>query len=195
MAEKVGPSSSAKSCKSLVGIGSGPVALWMFRPRSDFLTPLELMLILFMDLWGLGPLDGMLPVSSLVYTEWNCLFDMSAWVGASLYNRPSDFFNGAIPLESCFRFLTYDQIFSSCLSCLQWWCPGYICHVLVWSFFSFLFLVFYNVSSHACCLLTGFLLFLLFLLFCFDPIFSYFFFKSSYYSYFFIKKWKKVHVS
>ena len=30
--------------------------------------------------------------------------------------------------------------------------------------------------------------FLLFLLFCFDPTFSYFFFKSSYYSYFFIKK-------
>ena len=38
--------------------------------------------------------------------------------------------------------------------------------------------------------------FLLFLLFCFDPTFSYFFIKSSYYSYFFIKKWrKKVYVS
>ena len=50
--------------------------------------------------YGLGPLDGMLSLSSLVKTEENWWLRISALLRLSLCRKPSWFLRGATPIDS-----------------------------------------------------------------------------------------------
>ena len=56
--------------------------------------------------WGLGPKSDMCSVFSLVKTEVNYLFSISALLAGSLYTRPSSAISGATPLLSHLLLLT-----------------------------------------------------------------------------------------
>ena len=62
----IGASSSDAALRMKVGIPSGPGALWGFKSFSNFFTPFELIDISSIEVKGLGPLSGMLSVSSCV---------------------------------------------------------------------------------------------------------------------------------
>ena len=63
---------------------SGPVALSGLRSLSSFSTPFGVTVIPSMLAYGLGPLSGMLAVSSYVNTDTNCRFRILAFTLASL---------------------------------------------------------------------------------------------------------------
>ena len=62
----IGDSSSAAALRIKVGIPSGPADLNGRRSLSSFFTPFGLMMMLSIDENGLGPLSGILSVSSFV---------------------------------------------------------------------------------------------------------------------------------
>ena len=64
---------------------------------------------------GLGPLLGVLLLSSFVKTETNCSFKMFALPSLSLFMNPSLFFRSGMPISSCPKLFTEVQTLSSTL--------------------------------------------------------------------------------
>ena len=71
MRVSIGANSSAVAMSSLVGIPSGPDALWGFRFFKSLMTPGAVMCIGSMVGVLLSPRSGMLAKFSLVKTDWN----------------------------------------------------------------------------------------------------------------------------
>ena len=93
-------SSSAAAFRMNAGIESGPVALCVLRFINSSWT-FQSTLISGMLGVVLVPLSGILVRSSCVKTDLNCTLRISALALVSLWRKPSFFFNGATPLNSC----------------------------------------------------------------------------------------------
>ena len=105
-----GASSFDSSFNTLDGIPSGPAALWMLRPSSNFLTPSDDTVKEPMEGNGLGPLFLMVALSSsLLKTEENCSFSIFAFVKLSEYVTPFLAFSGETPELSHFLLLMKPQ--------------------------------------------------------------------------------------
>ena len=72
-------------------------------------TPLQCSRIESIVGWWLVPFLGMFDLSSLVYAETNWSFKISTFELLSLWMKPSLFFSGAKPVDSCRLLLTYAQ--------------------------------------------------------------------------------------
>ena len=90
---------------------SGPVALSVRRFRSSLRTPATLTWIGGMSGYGLSPLHGIVLLSSMVNTDLNWVFSISALLLLSLFKKPSLFFSGETPVDSQPLLFTYTQNF------------------------------------------------------------------------------------
>ncbi len=84
----MGDSSVAPSFSNLVGMLSGPEALWWFKLLSNFRTPSSdtSKSLHWMSGCGLGPRFGRLEVFFLVKTEVNCSFRRRVLLMLSLWS-------------------------------------------------------------------------------------------------------------
>ena len=113
MIDKIGAISLANSFKILGGIPSGPVALFGLRFCKSFsIHAIPLVETVILGIGGnlLGWGSGIESMSSVVNTDLNCLFRISAFLIFSDINTPWSFKAG-IPVESFFNFFTKDQKF------------------------------------------------------------------------------------
>ena len=106
------------------GTSSGPVALCIFRSRRSLRTPFQCTRIESIVGWSLVPFFGMLDLSSLVYAETNWSFKISTFELLSLWMKPSLFFSGATPVDSCRLLLMYGRLSLPCTSCGLISCPS-----------------------------------------------------------------------
>ena len=91
------------------GTSSGPVTLCIFRSPRSLRTPFQFTRIESIVGWSLVPFFGMFDLSSLVYAETKWSFKISTFELLSLWMKPSLFFSGATPVDSCRLLLMYDQ--------------------------------------------------------------------------------------
>ena len=105
----------AASLRNLVGMLSGPEALWGFRPFSSFFTPSMPISKAGTSGYGLGSSEGKVDESSSMKARANLSLKMLALTWGSLWVTPS-FLNEDIPLLSHVFALTKDHRFFGSLS-------------------------------------------------------------------------------
>ena len=98
---RIGANWLATDFKMKAGTSSEPVALCIFRSRRSLRTPFQCTRIESIVGWSLFPFFVMFDLSSLVYAETNWSFNIYTFELLSLWMKPSLFFSGTTPVDSC----------------------------------------------------------------------------------------------